>query len=580
MTLTVLMPVRRYHPGFLRAAVASVRDQDDPDWRLLVLVEHDTEAAICHTLSDALIDERVRVVAREGPGLAAALNHGMRMASSEFVAILLGDDLWAPEAVRVLRHSIARNPAVDFFHSARRFIDEEGRPLSTTYEARERVVAADFVAGSPVKHLLCWRRALALQHGGMDESLPSVGPDDFDFPWCMLEWGARFQAVKECLYLYRDHREAYRLTTHLPLTTHREGIRRILAKHGVPGPVIEERLEAATTGYLRQCLYQSEDDRAQKEAEAVPARAGWRETYRPPRDSTWRPPISVVVPAWNAEATLGACLQSIVEQDYPADKVELLVVDNASVDDTRRVAEAFAPRVTVLQEPVRGPAAARNCGLRRASHALVVMTDADCVADPHWLGQLVAPLRDDGVDVVGGRILALRPGSVIERFGEVIHDHARSIERESPPYVITMNWASRRSVLERCGYFDPGFLRGEDVDWSFRVARAGGRMVYASEAIVYHRNERTLRGVLHEGYVHGFHAVPLLSRHRDWLATMGHRPPWPRPWQPLQHAAAARRDGAPLLHATCIAAFGLGKALGTLAGRLRFSMAGRDSSEL
>lgn len=288
----------------------------------------------------------------------------------------------------------------------------------------------------------------------------------------------------------------------------------------------------------------------------------------------WWPAVTVVVPARNAEATLGACLQSLVDLDYPSDRVELLLVDNASDDGTVAVASRFAPRVSVLHESVRGPAAARNCGLRRATHDLVAMTDADCVADPQWLARLVAPLRDEGVSVSGGRILALRPCSTVEQFGEVIHDHAQSIERESPPYVITMNWASRRTVLARCGYFDHRFLRGEDVDWSYRVAQAGGRMVYAADAVVYHRNEATLGAVFHEGFVHGYHAVPLVAHHQAWLGTLGHRARLPRPWHPLRQALAARRAGAPLVRASCVAAFGVGKELGKLTGMLRFVIRG------
>ena len=92
----------------------------------------------------------------------------------------------------------------------------------------------------------------------MDESLNSVGPDDFDFPWCMAEHGAVFQAVAECLYLYRDHRDSYRLTTHLPLNVHVREIRRIMMKHGASASQIRARVAAARRSYLRQCLFRSE----------------------------------------------------------------------------------------------------------------------------------------------------------------------------------------------------------------------------------------------------------------------------------------------------------------------------------
>ena len=130
--------------------------------------------------------------------------------------------------------------------------------------ARVEVAPEDFVRSSPVKHILCWRREMGLAIGGMDESLNGVGPDDFDFPWSMSDHGATFKAIQECLYIYRDHRVAYRLTTHLPLKHHKREITRIMRKHGAPPDAIAERLRIAEAGYLRQSLYRSRLDRLLK----------------------------------------------------------------------------------------------------------------------------------------------------------------------------------------------------------------------------------------------------------------------------------------------------------------------------
>src|SRR5262249_268139 len=101
-----------------------------------------------------------------------------------------------------------------------------------------------------------------------------------------------------------------------------------------------------------------------------------------------------------------------------------------------------------------------------------------------------------------------------ELFGERIHDHRRAILVWKPPYVITMNWASPRAVLERVGLFDEGLLRCEDVDLSYRIGAAGYRLAFAPDAVVYHRNERSVVGLFREGVQHGFYAVPVVRRHR------------------------------------------------------------------
>src|SRR3954465_13152809 len=95
----------------------------------------------------------------------------------------------------------------------------------------------------------------------------------------MADAGARFGAISDCLYLYRDHRSCYRLTTHLPRRTHIRELRRILRKHGAPRAVIRRRLARARRTYLRQCLYSSRLDAWIKRALRDDPAAGWRESY-------------------------------------------------------------------------------------------------------------------------------------------------------------------------------------------------------------------------------------------------------------------------------------------------------------
>ena len=280
-TLTALMPVRAHHEGFLHEAVGSLQSQTMPNWRLLVIVEKSDRAELERTLSRHLADSRVELIVNEGSKLAGAFNTGMRRAWTEFVAILLGDDLWSPDTVAVLSKSIGAQPEVDFFHSSRRIVDEAGRPISSIHRSRPDVTLEDFGAtGSPVKHLLCWRREKGLEIGGMDESLDSVGVDDLDFPWSMAEGGASFQAIPDCLYIYRDHRECFRLTTHLPRDHHKREIARILRKHGVDNSAIVSQIAEAEQAYLRQCLYRSRVDRWLKRMIRRNARSGWRDSYR------------------------------------------------------------------------------------------------------------------------------------------------------------------------------------------------------------------------------------------------------------------------------------------------------------
>ena len=278
--VTALMPLKNYERAFLFKALHSLTAQSSPDWRLLIIVEREDRSAFERLLRAELAGTHARMIVNEGRKLAGAMNTGMRHAETPFVAILLADDMWAENAAEVLTSQIRLHPDVDFFHSSRLIVDEDDRPISSVHSSRATFELKDFLLSSPVKHLLCWRRELSLSFGGMDESLNNVGPDDYDFPWSMAEHGARFHAIAEALYLYRDHRGGERLTTHLPLSVHLRELKRIMTKHGASREEMRAKLARAKSSYLQQCLYRNRADKWLKELIGHEAQRGWRDTYR------------------------------------------------------------------------------------------------------------------------------------------------------------------------------------------------------------------------------------------------------------------------------------------------------------
>ncbi|MFC2054352.1 hypothetical protein ACFLV7_08680 [Chloroflexota bacterium] len=95
----------------------------------------------------------------------------------------------------------------------------------------------------------------------MDKTINNVGPDDYDFPWCISENDAIFMAVQEPLFIFRDHKESFRLTTHLPLSVHIAETRKMFQKHKVPEKLVRKKIRDARSSYLKQSLYNNEFDR-------------------------------------------------------------------------------------------------------------------------------------------------------------------------------------------------------------------------------------------------------------------------------------------------------------------------------
>ena len=283
----------------------------------------------------------------------------------------------------------------------------------------------------------------------------------------------------------------------------------------------------------------------------------------------FRPKASIVVPVYNAEATLETCIDSLLHLEYPRDRHELILVDNASTDRSWKILQRFGNHIRALQEPKPGPSAARNCGIRNAQFPVVAFTDSDCRVDAQWLRHVVEPLCDPAVGVSGGSIRSDRPCNRVEAFGDIVHDNSKAITHYVPPYSASANWASRREDLLRLNGFDEAFLRSEDVELSCRMLQAGFRLAHAPEAIVYHRNRRTYAGLFREGFIHGNHSVELLERHKQFYQGFGYQPRrfalYRQLWDDLRKFVA----GVEPETSGCSLVFNTGKRVGKLAGSLR-----------
>jgi glycosyltransferase involved in cell wall biosynthesis len=251
------------------------------------------------------------------------------------------------------------------------------------------------------------------------------------------------------------------------------------------------------------------------------------------------PFVSVVIPVLNGEATIDACLSALANVDYPAERREVLVVDNGSTDRTAELVRKYP--FTLLREDQRGPARARNRGIDASSAEVVAFTDSDCLPSTRWLRELVKPFAHDDVGAVAGDILPFPPRTPAERYAARIRHLSpeRYLRRPIFPFAVTANLAFRRDVFRRVGLFDPACPRGgESTDFCTRFFRGTGqRLELATRAVVFHRH-RTSAGDLfrqHWGYGRG-HAY-LYLKYREEL-------PWG--WEQTRqvYADLARTAGA------------------------------------
>ena len=203
--------------------------------------------------------------------------------------------------------------------------------------------------------------------------------------------------------------------------------------------------------------------------------------------------ISVIIPAKNASDTIASCLDGVLSQQNLDVEYEIILVDDGSEDDTGAIAHEKG--VTVIRQENAGPAAARNAGAHRARGDLLAFTDSDCVPSPNWLYHLTCPFQELNVVGAKGTYRTHRHG-LVPRFvqQEYEYKYRKMAKLENIDFIDTYSAAYRRRIFLENGGFDDAFAvpSVEDQELSFRLARKGYRMVFATEAYVHHQHDRDL----------------------------------------------------------------------------------------
>jgi glycosyltransferase involved in cell wall biosynthesis len=196
---------------------------------------------------------------------------------------------------------------------------------------------------------------------------------------------------------------------------------------------------------------------------------------------------SVIIPCRNARRTVGEAVRSALAQTEAP--TEVLVVDDASSDDSARVAREAGARV-IANARQRNAGGARNAGIEETAGELLAFLDADAVAPPDWLARARAAFASDpGVVGIGGRIVNGRPGL----YGDLDYflNHSEWIARGRPACkknIPTMAIVYRRDAVGPVRF--PESNRGEDTAFALAVLSRGGRLRYDPEIVVTHRHER------------------------------------------------------------------------------------------
>jgi glycosyltransferase involved in cell wall biosynthesis len=194
---------------------------------------------------------------------------------------------------------------------------------------------------------------------------------------------------------------------------------------------------------------------------------------------------SIIVPVYNGERTIGTCLESLLDQTYPRERYEIIVVDNGSTDNTRELIKKYPVRMT-LEDEIRGSYAARNAGIKNAEGEIFAFTDADCIADPNWIEEGVKHLIESKADLVGGKVEFVYNRRSPAELYDSITNMQNEYEIKENKIAKTANLFVKPCVFEGIGLFPKNLISGGDVIWTQRATSNGYKLAYAEGAIVKH----------------------------------------------------------------------------------------------
>lgn len=230
------------------------------------------------------------------------------------------------------------------------------------------------------------------------------------------------------------------------------------------------------------------------------------------------PLISIVIPVRNRPLDIDDCLKSIEKLDYPQEKIEIIVVDDASTDHTVNVIRSHGVKPVCNIFPL-GPGACRNLGVNKASGEIIAFLDSDCTVSSNWLQEIVPYFSLIGISAVGGFVAGFYKSSLVDRYEDSCSSLNMGLRiiynnnAENGFYVPSCNLFVRREVFQEVKGFNPSMRVGEDVDLCWRLRDQGYNLLYTPFGTVHHKHRNKLLGMLTRRFEYGTSEADLYAHH-------------------------------------------------------------------
>jgi cellulose synthase/poly-beta-1,6-N-acetylglucosamine synthase-like glycosyltransferase len=233
------------------------------------------------------------------------------------------------------------------------------------------------------------------------------------------------------------------------------------------------------------------------------------------------PFVSIIIPMYNEEKTIRKCIESLLNQSYPSDKYEIIVVSDGCNDNSENIVRKIIEseekvEIKLVRQENQGVATARNFGVKFSQWPILLFIDADCIADYRWIEEMIKPfLRYNVVGVQGA--YKTKQKEIVAQLAQIeFEERFRKLQqREYVDFVGSFSAAYKREIFEKFNGFYTKFVMNEDVDLAYRISSDGYKLYFNPEAIVYHMHPDSLSIYIKVKFWRGFWRTIVYRRFRN-----------------------------------------------------------------
>ena len=238
------------------------------------------------------------------------------------------------------------------------------------------------------------------------------------------------------------------------------------------------------------------------------------------------PTVSIIIPCYNEIQFIQKCLDSLIKNDYPKEKIEILIYDGGSNDGTLEILKKFQKKYTLIKifhNPYRHQVKALNMGIKKAKGEIIIRCDAHSEYPPNYISEIVKYLLKGEAANVGGvydacpskdTCIAKAIAFALKHpFG--VGFSSRFPGQAKPKFADTVPFGAwKKKIFEEVGLFDERFIRAQDLEHNVRLKKYGKKILLLPFLRVKYYARPTLRELISMAYQYGYSQVVVLRKHK------------------------------------------------------------------